>query len=138
MVILPYSFVQVKLYFIYASIHLFPERNRIKLVFAGFVTPFAYAVGLGRPCFSPGVFNIFNVQIQGIFMMFPVTAILAAAVGQNTQERYSLIIKKWNNNVIEHVSRDKHILAAVQFAERRFRIRVDECLLIYMPDTLNM
>jgi hypothetical protein len=94
MVILPYPFVQVKLYFIYAAVHLFPELNRIKPVFAGFVKPLADAVGLGRLRFSPCVFNVLNIQIQGMLVMLAVTAIPAAAACQNAQKRYSLVVKK--------------------------------------------
>jgi hypothetical protein len=37
MVILPYPFIQVKLYFIDVAIYLFTERNGIKLVFTGLI-----------------------------------------------------------------------------------------------------
>jgi hypothetical protein len=70
--------------------------------------------------------------------MFTVSTILTAAVGKYTQKRYSLGVKKRNDYVIEHVGRDKSVLAVVQFAERYFRIRVDKSLPVYMPDAFNL
>jgi hypothetical protein len=65
-------------------------------------------------------------------MMFAVSAMLTPAVCQNAQKRHSLGVKKRDGHATEHISRDKRVLAVVQFAERNFRIRAYESLLVYI------
>ena len=52
----------------------------------------ADAVGLRTLRFCPGVVNAFQVKIQRVFVLLAVAAVLAATVGQDTQQRYILFL----------------------------------------------
>jgi hypothetical protein len=120
--------VKVKLHFGDAPIYLLPERHRIELVFARLVKPFAYPVGLRRFRFCSCTASVLDFQIQGILMMFPVPAILAATIRQDPQQRKFMSVKEGNNSVIERIGGNLGVLPAIRLAKRRFAIGVYEGL----------
>ena len=84
--------VQILLQFFQVGVDFFSERHGIKFVLNGAVEPLTDAVGLGRLGLGLGMVDIFDGQVELIFVVFPVTAIFGAAVSQDTEKPDIMVV----------------------------------------------
>lgn len=69
-------------------VELAPESTGVKLVLDRLVEALADAVRLRMLGLGTRVLDVLQIQIQHVFVRFPITAVLAAAIGQDAQQRY--------------------------------------------------
>ena len=74
-VVMLHPSVNVRLEFIQSLIHLFAKSNLVELIENGFMKAFADAVRLRRFHFCLRVVNVFNRQVELIFVMLPIAAV---------------------------------------------------------------
>ena len=85
-------FVHIGLQLLQTVIELAPERGGIELVLNGLMEPLADAIGLRALDLGASVINTFQVQIQRVFVVFPVAAVFAASIGQDSQQCNALAL----------------------------------------------
>jgi hypothetical protein len=81
------------------------EDGAVKLVEHGRVQPLDDSVGLRRPGLGASVVDVFDVQIQLVFMMLGVAAEFRATVRQHAQQRNVEAIEERNDAIIEQIGR---------------------------------
>src|SRR5215210_7399569 len=74
--------VNVGLQLIERVIQLASECAGVELVLDGLVEAFANPVGLRALCSRAGVLDVLQVQVQRVFVRFPVATILTPPIGQ--------------------------------------------------------
>lgn len=75
------------------TINLLAESNVVEFFFDRAMEAFTDAIGLGMFGFGSGVIDIFNGQIELIFMVLDRTAVFGASVGQDPQQANLLFFK---------------------------------------------
>ncbi len=91
-------------------VDLLAEGHAIELVEHGLVQPFDDPVGLRRFGFRTSVIDVFHGQIQLIFVMFGVTAVFRAPIGQYTQQRDAETVEERNDAIVKQISRRGGVL----------------------------
>jgi hypothetical protein len=119
MIILLDSPIQIGLQFFDRVIDLFAKGHLVELILNGAVEAFANAVSLRVAGFGLGVVDIFNGQIQLIFMVFQRTTELGAAVRKDPDQANILLFEKKQDAVIEHVRRYQGVFAVIELGEPR-------------------
>ncbi len=97
----------------------------------------ADAVGLRTLGLGAAVVDVFDREIQLVFVPLRVAAVFAAAVAQHAQELDLMLLEERQHPVVEQVGRCDQRLAVVELGEGRLRVGVDEGLLVDPPDTLE-
>src|SRR3954451_24771022 len=107
-------------------VQLLAKGDTVKLILHGAMEAFTDAVGLRRLGSSSAVIDVLHRQIQLIFVMLALAAVLGSAIGQDAQQRNVLLFKERYDTIIQHVSRVQCIYAIVEFGKSNFRVGVDE------------
>src|SRR5690606_38275903 len=94
---------------------------------------FTYSVALRAFYFCFGVLNIFDSQVEFIFMILSFSAIFGAAIGKDTQQWNFLFLEEWNDFVVYHICCGDGVLTIIQLGKSNLRIGIDEGLLIDSP-----
>src|ERR1700749_5084553 len=94
------------------------ERDAIELVEHGLVKSLDDSVGLWRTSFGTGVINVLHGQIELIFVMLGVSAVLGTPVSQNASERNTVAVEERHDAIIEQVGCRQRGLAVVELGKR--------------------
>ncbi len=87
-------------------------------------------------CLSSCVLNIIERQEELIVVRVLASAVLCSPIGENTKQGHLVLLKKRQHSVIEDVSRcDRHLLH-VHLGTGHLRIRINERMLIDLPNAL--
>jgi len=84
------------------------------------------------------VFDVFQIQIERIFVTLAVAAKFTAAIGQNPQKIDPLFFEPGKHSVVEHVSRRDRVFAIVEFDQRHFAVRIDKGLLVNSSNAFDV
>ncbi len=69
-------------------------------------------------------------------MVFSVSAVFRTPVREHTHRFQVMLLEKRNDPITEHVGSNQRILSVIEFGKSDFGVRVDDRLLINMPDPL--
>src|ERR1700756_263360 len=111
-------------------IHLFAERNTVKLIQHGLVEALADPIGLRTFGLGAGMINVLDREVELILVPLRVPAVFAPPVGQHAQQLDSLAIEEWKHTIIEQVGRCDRRLAVIELGESNLCVGVDEGLLV--------
>ena len=81
---------------------------------------FTDAVGLRRLGSSSAVIDIFHGQIQLIFVMLTLPAVLGSAIGQNAQPWNLLLFEEGQNMIVQQVGATSAFLRSYSLAKATF------------------
>ena len=84
-IVLADPLIYVNLQLLQIPVQRLPKGNAVELVLHGSVKPLANAVGLRVSCLGTGMIDILHRQIQLIFMVLAMAAVLGSAVGEDAQ-----------------------------------------------------
>ena len=99
--------------------------------------PLDDAVGLWALGLGTGVIDVFDREIELVFVPVMGTAELGATVGQHPLQRHVMFLEAGNDPVIEQVGGGDRGLAIVQLGERHLAVGVEEGLLVDPADALQ-
>jgi hypothetical protein len=129
--------IQIVLQGWYRVVDLPAERDAVELVEHGLVKTLHDPVGLRRSCPGARVIDVLDGQVELIFVVLGITAVLGAPIRQHTQERYAVAVEEWHDAVVEQVGCWQRSLAIVELGECHLRVGVDERLLIDTAHTFE-
>ncbi len=98
-------------------IHLVAERDTVQLVEHRLVETFAYAVGLWALGLGARVINVLDNEVGLAFMPLRIAAVLAAAVGQHTQQLDVVLVEERQRPIIEQIRRVIPVLESYSLAQ---------------------
>jgi hypothetical protein len=105
--------IEVILQLLQRRVELFAKGHAIEFILHCAVEPFTDAVGLRRLSSRSAVINVFHRQIELIFVMLTLAAVLGSAIGQNAQQRNLLLFKEGQDAIIQQIGRNQRIFAIV-------------------------
>ena len=91
MIVVMQPVIQIKLQLLNCPVYLAPERHLVELLQDRFVKTFADAVGLWMIGFGPGMLDFIERKVELVIMSLWLTAILGAAIRQNTDQAHALL-----------------------------------------------
>src|ERR1700751_5829229 len=97
----------------------------------------ADAICLWAPGLGPGVIDIFDRQVEFVFVPLWVTTIFGAAIGEHPAEPKIVIIEEWDHAIIQQFGGGYWSLTFIELGKRHLGIGVNEGLLIDPADTLQ-
>src|SRR5690606_5426131 len=95
--------IKICLVFFQCLIQLFPEGYRVEFILDGSMEAFTNSVALRTFYLCFRVLNIFDSQVEFIFMILSFSAIFGAAIGKDSQQWDLLFLKEWNHFVVHHI-----------------------------------
>src|SRR6476469_10038939 len=105
--------IEVILQLLQGSVEFFAKGYAVEFVLHRAVEPFTDAVGLRRLSSRSAVINVFHRQIELIFMMLRLAAVLGSAIGKNAKQWNLLLFKEGQDAVIQQISCNQRIFAIV-------------------------
>lgn len=87
-----YPSIHIFLQLLDRTIQLAAERAGIELILDGLVKALADAVRLRMFCLRARVVNVLEIQVEHIFMRFPVATVLTASVRKDAQQWYVVFL----------------------------------------------
>ncbi len=97
----------------------------------------ADAVGLGRLGLGFGVVDVFDGQIELVFMVTDGATKLGTPVGQDAQQGNLLFFEPGQDPVVEQVCGRERIAVGMQLGESHFAVGVDKGLLVNPADSFD-
>lgn len=101
------------------GVKLFPERNSIKLFLHGSVKSFTNSNRLGMTDLGFAMLDPFDSQIQFIFVMFGFAVVFRPPVCQDPEQRDGMLIKEWQNPVVENIGGSNSMFSFAGKSDRR-------------------
>jgi len=125
-IVLGQPVIQIRLQFLQTGVKLLAKGRGVELFLNGALEAFADAVGLGMPGFGAAVIDVLHRQVQLVFAVFALTAVLGAAIGEHTQKRDLVLFEKGQHAVVEQIGRDQGVLTVIEFGESHLGVGVEE------------
>jgi len=122
--------VEIDLQLCDRAIDLFPERDAVELVEDRLVKALDNSIRLWALGFGPGMIDVFDGQVEFVFVVLGVAAIFRAPVGQNAAEFDLLLLEEGHDAIVDEIGGGDRGLAIVELGERDLRIGVEEGLLV--------
>ena len=96
------------------------------------------AVGLRALALGARVIDVFDREVELVFVALRVAAVLAAAIGKHAQQLDIVLIEERQHAVIEQIRGRDRRFAIVQLGRSDLRIGVDEGLLVTRPTPFRL
>ena len=112
--------VEIVLRLLQGRIELFAKGYAVEFILHGAMEAFTDAVGLRRLGSSSAVIDIFHGQIQLIFVMLTLPAVLGSAIGQNAQPWNLLLFEEGQNMIVQQVGATSAFLRSYSLAKATF------------------
>lgn len=110
-------------------IHLFAERDTVKLIPHGLVEALADPIRLRARGLGARMIKVLNREVELILVPLRVAAVFAAAVGKRAQQFDSLAVEERKHTIIEEGGCcDRR--AVIELGNGNLGIGIDECLLV--------
>ena len=108
--------IKVGLQLVDRAVDLFTERHPVKLIQDGAMEALANSIGLRAFGFGSAVINVFDGEVELVFMALG-PAKLGAAIGQHTRQPDAVFIVERHHAVIEDLGRGDRRLAIIEFGK---------------------
>jgi len=86
--------IQIGLQLLQGRVQLLTKRHTVKLILQGAMESFADPIRLRRFCAGPTVIDILHCQVELVFVVLTLAAVLRSAVRQNAQQGNLLLFKE--------------------------------------------
>ncbi len=82
--------------------------------------------------------DVFHRQVQLVFMVLAVLAVLRASVGKYPQQADPVILEEEKDPVVEYAGGHQGVLTVIQLHETDFAVGIDERLLVDAPHPFDI
>ncbi|MPN22673.1 hypothetical protein SDC9_170056 [bioreactor metagenome] len=131
-------YIHIHLQFLNGIVNLFTKSSSVKLFLHRSVKAFANTIGLRTLSFCFCVVNIFNSQIELIFVMFSCTTVFGSPIGKYSHKRDTVLVVHRDYPVIEHIGSHQSNFSVIKFNGSHLSIGINKCLLINTTHTFDI
>src|SRR4029077_1957190 len=130
--------IEIGLQLVDETIHLFAERDTVKLIEHGLVEALADAVGLRALGLSARVINVLDREVEFVLVPLWIAAVLATAVGQHAEQPNLVTVEEGDHAIVEEIGCRDRWLAIIELGASSLGVGVDERLLVDASDPLQI